>query len=661
MLKKWAYSTCFLSGIASTSLYSQSACFEGPLPYRVTGRHIEAKGIGYDQGYTSLDLFLSPSDPYFCNWIPFLDLRGHIFDNGDPAANAGVGMRYIEGNSVFGANVYYDYRQNKHRHNSQHEKTRVYNQVGVGLEYLGECFDVRVNGYLPVARRKSSTYDFGFGYFSNNYLYLREKHDVAMRGVNGELGYHVPVKNPSQIDLYLAAGPYYLQGQGKATYGGEGRVVLDLWRYLRLEGSASYDNTFKWIGQGQLGINIPFGPRGTITPTPCNDYCKEYVVRYRATQRVDRNEIIALQKKTTYSTAIDPLTDQPYYFLFVNNLSHSNGTFESPFNTLLAAQNASTPYDIIYVYPGDGTTTGLDGGITLLDYQKLFGSGIAQTLLTTDGLITIPAMSLGAPQITNSYPNNIITCGNNNEISGITTIGSAGSGNQDAIVATGINNLFIHDNTINYQNKGIATNVCTGQITIQNNRLDDASADFYPWGIYLDSSGLGENYLIQNNSLLSSSSTSTGVYFEGRDVSPNYSVIILNNYFHNDTNSAIAGIASGPGIITIANNVFDHCGANIYEHSIVDIEINPDPLLNINVQNNRWLNSQITSVHSSLYINNVYAASNVCVTFSGNKSDTNPAYVFDNSNSGIFTLSDLGNNFGPVTTYGTITDGPCTQ
>ncbi len=60
--------------------------------YRTTLRHIESGGIGYEDGYTTLEAFLA-SDPSKWAVTPFLDARGHVFDNGKWAANAGVGLR----------------------------------------------------------------------------------------------------------------------------------------------------------------------------------------------------------------------------------------------------------------------------------------------------------------------------------------------------------------------------------------------------------------------------------------------------------------------------------------------------------------------------------------------------------------------------------------
>ena len=55
-------------------------------PSRISARHIENKGIGYNTGYTTLEAFLAaPTDLWPV--MPFVDLRGHIFNDGHWAAN----------------------------------------------------------------------------------------------------------------------------------------------------------------------------------------------------------------------------------------------------------------------------------------------------------------------------------------------------------------------------------------------------------------------------------------------------------------------------------------------------------------------------------------------------------------------------------------------
>ena len=120
---------------------TENDCGYDPKSHRISISHIEGKGIGYKDGYTSLDLFFSDLHN---NSLPFLNLRGHIFDDGRLASNVGIGYRQLWRDYVFGGNIYYDYR-NTHRLN--------YNQISAGFEVLGKRWDFRINGYLPVGAK----------------------------------------------------------------------------------------------------------------------------------------------------------------------------------------------------------------------------------------------------------------------------------------------------------------------------------------------------------------------------------------------------------------------------------------------------------------------------------------------------------------------------
>ena len=139
-----------LSGFADA--HKEESCPNGTQHYRAAIRHIESGGIGYEDGYTTLEAFLS-TDPSQWSVTPFLDVRGHVFNSGKWAANAGAGLRALMGNRAYGINTYYDYRNTGRFHS---------NQIGVGLETLGELLDFRINGYLPVGAKISDPYDAAF-------------------------------------------------------------------------------------------------------------------------------------------------------------------------------------------------------------------------------------------------------------------------------------------------------------------------------------------------------------------------------------------------------------------------------------------------------------------------------------------------------------------
>ncbi|MBI2742652.1 MAG: inverse autotransporter beta domain-containing protein [Chlamydiales bacterium] len=641
-----------------------SSCGDSPRPMRVTMRHIEANGVGYNQGYTTLEGFFAPLTLWKDTWVPFLDLRGHLFNSGKPAANAGIGVRYLATSRIWGVNAYYDYRKTNRHH---------YNQVSLGLESLGKIWDFRINGYLPVGDKKSSFFNAKFDEFDGHYMILAGKREFAMKGANAEIGAHV--NNSKNAPLYIAAGPYYLEGQGRAAWGGQARIALDVFDYVRLEGNTSYDNVFKWIGQGQLSLIIPFGGKREIKQRRGNSCSMELTLSRRALQRVDRNEIIPVDKRHRKEKAINPATGRPYFFWFVDNTSHSAGTFESPFNTLVAAQNASFSNDVIYVFPGDGTSTGMSAGITLKNAQRLFGAGIDQHLSTTAGEITIPAQASGTPQITN-LTSPVIACANNNEISGLHVLGT---NILEVISCTGVTNTSIHNNTLDLtlsvalQGSSIVGLKTTGgQISIVDNTFNitnpHVSGGFSCDGIRLFSTASNATYLFANNQFISpvSQQFTTGIEFGDPTNIPLgdfNSITISNNGFFNigsaGVGRAIAGFGfGGTGAILIDQNTFSHTDGSIATTGIALLRIRAGGNLTATITNNLWENSE-SLTRPSLKVINQTSTSSSCVTLKNNTSDvTSNAYVLDNSFGGTMR-ADISGNVGTVQEITVTSHGSC--
>ncbi|MBS0585880.1 MAG: inverse autotransporter beta domain-containing protein [Verrucomicrobia bacterium] len=448
---------------------SSTSCEEGYRPYRVTARHIEPKGIGYSRGYTTLEGFFSLYNGEM-EWVPFLDIRGHVFNNGKPAVNAGAGVRYLASDRVWGINTYYDYRNTKHQN---------YNQVALGLESLGCVWDFRINGYLPVGKKQSSNYGLAFERFEGNTAILRQKYEYALGGFNGEAAAHIDYWKA--VPLYFAAGPYYLTGKGTSTWGGQARGSIQI-DYLKLDANVSYDHLFKWIGQGQVGLSFSFGAKKRVSKQHHSTCGTSIVLSKRSYQPVDRFEIIPVDNKHTKSSAINPATGLAYEFIFVDNTSSSLGTFESPYHSLTTAEANSNPYDIIYIFPGDGTTTGLDQGITLKNYQKLWGSGVTQTLSTSLGSVTIAKQSnstyngvIITPILTNPI-GSVVTVANGNEIAGLFL---QNQGSNDCITATDINNLTVLNATLTAANApgaiGINASGLSGTLTVSSCNINQAT------------------------------------------------------------------------------------------------------------------------------------------------------------------------------------------
>lgn len=617
---------------------------------RITARHIEANGIGYHQGYSTLEGFFAPTAPWHGFWIPFLDIRGHVFNNAKFAANAGVGLRFLS-SRIWGTNIYYDYRNTHHRH---------YNQVAVGFESLGKVWDFRLNGYLPVGKNKTSIFHTRFNAFKNHYMILKSKREYAMRGLNAEVGVHVD--NIKNTPFYFAGGPYLLHDKKETAWGGELRAVIDLFDCARIEGSASYDHRFKWISQGQLSLIFPFGGKKKKKTCPVS---KDALLLKRMIQRVDRHEIIPIDKKHSKSKAINPFTGKPYFFWFVDNTSHSDGTFESPFATLIAAQNASSPNDIIYVFPGDGTTKGMNQGFVMQDNQKILGSGIQYDFSTTRGLITVPAQTETFPLITNQvFETAAITLANSCRVEGLHITATNGGdgilgGDPDPFGPTivGISNTVIKSNIItdsNVTNGAIYLANCRGELIVSNNSISNITSSNFPAGIdVLHQVVPADVSVILTNNTISHAGL-FGAVVQTFSPSGQINCVAENNFITNcDSGMLLAALDGLPGV-TMCGNIRKNTIKNSVNNGFTISTSNVDTI-NAEISENTFIaNAPVGfEAHS-------FNVSKICAKLINNTSDNGFNFVqFDssvlNAASPDGTLSGIeSSNIGSINISGTV-------
>lgn len=517
---RFVFCAVVLSGFAAAPKEKEN-CPDGKQHYRTTIRHIESGGIGYEDGYTTFEAFLA-SDPSQWRVTPFLDARGHVFDNGKWAANVGAGLRALWGNRIYGINTYYDYRNTSHFHS---------NQMGAGLETLGELFDFRINGYLPFGTKTGAPYDAIFEAFSGHYMIVSPKYKSAMKGADAEFGFHFG--KSKNLDFYAAAGPYYFVGEkAPVTWGGKARIAGTFKDILTLEVSDSYDRTFHNKFQGQISLSFSFGPKSKVKEEGRS--CKAAnTLNNRMLQPVDRQEIIVIDTPRKNTVAIDPATGLPYFFVFVDNTSSSNGTYESPYHSFAQAQSNSSRNDIIYVFPGNGTTTGMNAGITLKASQQLLGSGVSHSLQTSAGTVSIPPQTATSPTITNTDVDtelNAVTLASNNTVSGF-TIASAMN---DAILGADAQDLEVSfctfQNTTTYAIE--ASFSSDASISIRNNRFVDNVN-----GISLNLDGTSDVYCA-NNTFEGQTSVSSVPLEIGAD-SNAFTALIENNIFNDNTAGSI--------------------------------------------------------------------------------------------------------------------------
>lgn len=229
-------------------------------------KHREYKGVGYDKGYTSIDVHLSFAE--FPEWTAFFNPRGHVFNDGRLAFNVGVGGRFISSTQKWmgGLNIYYDYRTSS---------TLSPQQLGGGAELFISDYALRFNGYAPIGIVKQTKGSHAA---------------VALANLQGEV--EKRLLSGEHFDFYGAIGAYYLTGRayqdktfGKA-WGSEIRLTAYLWKWVELLFETTYDQIYNFTFQGMIALKIPFGRPRQVAPSSFNLY-----------QTVKRREIIPIDRK----------------------------------------------------------------------------------------------------------------------------------------------------------------------------------------------------------------------------------------------------------------------------------------------------------------------------------------------------------------------------
>lgn len=374
-------------------------CSEHPFS-KASLRHKEHKGLGFNQGYTTLSCFLSPSTRRLFH--PFLDARFHTFNSGYIASNLGVGARFcaLDDDLIVGINGYYDFRNYKRL--SSH-------QGSLGLEILSKWVDFRINGYKPFSGKVEES-SSAFYKFQGNSAMLSQHIRYSLPLADAEIGFTLP--DPfKQVNLYLAFGGYYLfktDAQNHAVgddFGGKVRLKASPKEYLSFDVEYTKDALYGSRVNGAISFNVKLGKTKKIRKSKAS--CKAYIDAVnRRTQETVHQEIIPFYSEDYKYEHTRSNTNgkngrnknKKYHFIFVNNKDYpgfgpgsGSGTADDPYTTLSLAQNNSAPDDIIYVFYGKGNSSGYDEGFTFKTEQYLTSSAVDLSL----DKIVIPASTPG--------------------------------------------------------------------------------------------------------------------------------------------------------------------------------------------------------------------------------------------------------------------------
>lgn len=507
-------------------------CVKTPHTFRFSLSHQEGGGLGYTQGYTSLDGFFI----FNCmeSWHPFFDVRAHIFNNGRPAANLGFGLRYVpDFPVVLGINGFFDYTNTKHT---------TFEQAGFGVEALGTKWALRANGYLPLFS-KNNLYSLDFYKFQGHHAIFRANHEISFKGF--DVGLSRILIQGKNCDLSSTLGGYmfFADYDSKAS-GGLVKLKTNLTPFWSLESQFSYDSYFKAILQAQAAVNIPFGKRaktGRRKKLPCR---QEVALARRIVEPVDRFEIIVADHHPIDSVARDIRTNDPLHIVFVDNRNiNGNGTAESPYGFLKQAENHSSPGDMIYVYAGDGSENGINAGVILKNDQWLQSSYLPFATRTEFGINFVPRQTNTRPIITSATSSAVVLANNN------TVTGFAFHSNTTNISGALIKDLRLVDNKLSVSaDFDITLNDVSGTIVLQDNVSTGSS------GLYLHTN-LDTRLVLTGNDFANTGDFNMDIAF--RD-SSNSTVLITNrNEAHDSLSGTLITTHNTAHLDTyIANNAF---------------------------------------------------------------------------------------------------------
>jgi len=523
-------------------------------------------GFGRFEGF--VPLFQNPGkDLFFLEGRLLLDNGAHL------GGNILLGYRAFnpELNRSFGGYVGYDNRDTG---------DSTFNQIGVGLESLGEIWDFRLNGYLPVGDTRqlvaSNTFDSGFQqagtpFFQGNSLFLPAERifqttniqEAAMGGVDLEVGAKL-AEFGDEGEVRGYGGVYYYDASGSpSTVGGKLRVEVRPTDYLNLGLGVQHDDLF--------GTNILFTVGGTFPGTRPRGANREQAepesVWTRMGESVSRTASIVVDQQVDFESftqqsdllATNPDTDQPWTFVHVTEGGASDGTFESPFDTLQEGVGVAQSDGNYIVYVRSGDTSGNTGSITVPAQVQLLSAGVLQEINTQElGLVALPFSNSG--QLTNF--SGTITMEDQSVLSGFNVTSTDGPG----IAARDLSFVTIRDsNVVSSSEAALSLENTTGTVNLTNTNL---TGNGVPVLVGTNINGLTST----GGSLTSTNSATNGITLDGIN-----GAVEISNSPITITNPQNNGISATnvTGSLTLANGNISNSQANaiFLENSTVAIAI----------------------------------------------------------------------------------------
>ncbi|MDB9314179.1 right-handed parallel beta-helix repeat-containing protein [Spirulina sp. CS-785/01] len=494
-----------IRGIATPVLLAQNAPVNSTsaqdliITPRVSGG-VSSSGAGVAE-FSHLEgffpLFQSPGENLF-----FLEGQVSWLEYETLGANLLFGHRVYdeESENLLGGYIAYDTRDTG---NNQ------FNQIGFGIERLGNDWDFRFNGYIPfgdtrkaVGSTTSTVSDVNISdlSFQGNVLSFggtrtieeRQRYEAAMFTLDGEAGGKLlNIGDAGELRGY--GGLYYLDATNTNALGWRARLEARALENYSVGLAVQHDEIFGT----NVVVNFGFSFGGKAEGESDNE------VLDRMSDSVARNETILVDEEIdinrvseTFSdiTAINPSTGEVWTFQHVTSTGRQegDGTFEDPFGVSedAIATVDSTVNDIIYVQIGDNADL---SGFTIPDNVQVLSTAVPQQINTQFGPTTLPLSGSGDfPTIAET-----VNLGNNTVLSGFNLT--------QGLVGQNINSSEVRHNTITSStHSALQLENVTGPLTFIENTITGTNQPA------LTATNV-ENFSFRDGSLTSRNSASNGI------------------------------------------------------------------------------------------------------------------------------------------------------
>ncbi len=421
----WAQESTQQDSVQQDSVVLETGAQTLKIPSRLSIQH-SSSSAGFD-GLTSLSGFI-PLEQLSGAHITFIE-GDVLLDNG---ANLGwslsLGHRGYSSqeNRVRGGHIGIDGR-------STDEST--FYQLAAGYESLGDQWDVRFNGYLPIGETTNTIRDVNFDSglqtstaFQSNQLVLsaiRERQRIlqeeeALGGFDAEVGTKLSRWNGGE--LTGAIGGYLLTGE-ETSLGGQLRLSANFKSNFNAGVAVQHDGIFGTNLVVSLGASLP---NLRFQKQEEQKFQTENEVAIRLRDPLHRRSTVAVQSRnkseisfeSTTAALKNPEEEQEYRFLHVDLAKGAvagDGTYENPLGTVEAAialinSNPNTYSDgntIVYV-DGESALSTTIPGFVLPDRVSILSQGPQQTIagMSFPGFPTTPTRLPFSAQANFNIPNN---------------------------------------------------------------------------------------------------------------------------------------------------------------------------------------------------------------------------------------------------------------